>query len=749
VYKNYTGLQIFSENYIEENDSRLYSLPYIQIYSQDVQNSLKMKLVNSAIKLYSNIFCSSHLSHKNRVQLCKHLQAHLAQPGDGNNKQFTIVVLVYGIIRHLAKTPSACELLPEPDQIFALLRSTGELACGMANHILRTLGCEFVALLHKAFNDTLATLLPSFVSELTRLSDSADVLSKSKAAVIVGYLFKHFELEKLKPFIKQLEAIVLKQLRDMHALSKFNGLFTLYLIIKYSGNTFPTIIEQGLNLCLHNYNTDIRLDKSIFALICRIFELLLRIKPALAQGKLPIIGFDCISLSKCNHQQVISSILQFIKYALVSGSEAQIIPVKQIVEIILKPILTQNIYGNFSIKRNALEILLVLINHNFISAINQVEPHLIWKLIDELNLIKSGYPEISHQYTKKQVKKLLKLHLWSDDINSSWNLTEKFETMTSQQTRLAELVQENEPLLYTFVLKQTIISLFKEIINTKGAIKEIIDMLKYIIEYRVLEEQEPGMSSPDSKLGGAINKEEGIVVREKKKDTSFKFKKAINIGMKCFMIKLLTKLIQEEDRESELIILLNQLPNLLSLAFSFINIQSNPHKDVAFKLVKIAIKKCKNLKDLIAPLNEEDESSDLHSGLEQFEAQFNTLIRQYMTKNSSYATLKHIFSIFYYFCSIPISRDPNTLSKLIQQLIEPLKELNVTGSAEFSCEKDALSCHLKRLKIICKLFFISSDIQFGNISLKSQPPGNLVSKFLKRDDKKRILELFKNNKEYF
>ena len=71
--------------------------------------------------------------------------------------------------------------------------------------------------------------------------------------------------------MKQFEGMINKQLKDPHVLSKYYGLFAIYLILKYTGNIFPQIIDQSLPLCLHNYNTDIRLDKAVYYLIYMFF----------------------------------------------------------------------------------------------------------------------------------------------------------------------------------------------------------------------------------------------------------------------------------------------------------------------------------------------------------------------------------------------------------------------------------------------------------------------------------------------
>eukprot|EP00826_Nyctotherus_ovalis_P044037 TRINITY_DN4712_c0_g2_i2.p1 TRINITY_DN4712_c0_g2~~TRINITY_DN4712_c0_g2_i2.p1 ORF type:complete len:214 (-),score=50.10 TRINITY_DN4712_c0_g2_i2:374-1015(-) len=210
------------------------------------------------------------------------------------------------------------------------------------------------------------------------------------------------------------------------------------------------------------------------------------------------------------------------------------------------------------------------------------------------------------------------------------------------------------------------------------------------------------------------------------------------MGTKSFVIKLLRKLILNETRESELILIMNQFPNILSLSFSFINIEANPKKQAAFTLIKTSIKQCRNIKDTVVPLNDEEETTELHNGLEQYEAQINALIRQYATKSSSYDALENVFAIFYYLCSIPISRDCGTLAKLMGQLAEPLKSMSLAGSIEFSCEKDALKCHFKRLKVLCRLYFVGMKAKFTNHT-KSKEEEN---KFLREEDRKGILRLF-------
>lgn len=721
-------IEVIPENLIEETDLRLYDAERQLSYMQGAESNPKIRLVNAAIKVYTNIFCNARLSQKNRLQLCKHLQAHLVQNEESVNKQFTIIVLCYSIARHLSKTPGVCDTMEEVEHIFTLLQSMGEFACIVPSHSLRVLGCELLALLHRAFSESLSSALSNLAADLEKLGDATDVLSRSKAALVAGYLFKHFDSDKLFFFIKPIVRVIMKQLNNLNALSKFYGFFAVYLALKYTGGMFIDSFKECLILCLDNYNADIRLDKALFSTLSRIFELVIRIDPSFDQGKLPIVAFDALEMSRCNHPLVSLSILQFTKYNLLAASS--VITLEQSIELALRGV--RNVGASMLNRKLSLEILGIVVYQGNYKALHKADPALIWTLLEELNTIKGGEPEVSYAYGAKQVKKLLELSTWDLDLEKSLGLSERLKH-DSMQTRFSELLKKNEVLVYQYTLKQLVIYVLMKIAEQKGEINNIVNMVKHILSYRI--QSDEGLE--EAKAHAADNKE-GIVTKEVAKDDSYKFSKNIRMGTKSFVIKLLRKLILNETRESELVLLMNQFPNILSLSFSFINIEANPKKQAAFTLIKSSIKQCRNVKDTVVPLNDEEETTELHNGLEQYEAQINALIRQYATKSSSYDALESVFGIFYYLCSIPISRDYGTLAKLMGQLAEPLKSMSLAGSVEFSCEKDALKCHFKRLKVLCRLYFVGMKAQFTS---HAKSKGE-ESKFLTEEDRKGILKLF-------
>ena len=60
-----------------------------------------------------------------------------------------------------------------------------DVGCLLSNQVLRALSCEIIALLHKAFHETLPTTLNALLVELTKLSESKEVLVRAKAILII------------------------------------------------------------------------------------------------------------------------------------------------------------------------------------------------------------------------------------------------------------------------------------------------------------------------------------------------------------------------------------------------------------------------------------------------------------------------------------------------------------------------------------------------------------------------------------
>ena len=252
-------------------------------------------------------------------------------------------------------------------------------------------------------------------------------------------------MDKLKVFKKAIEKIFNNQLNDINTTSKLHSFFTVFLGLKYTGVTFIDILNNNLWLCLHNYNTEIRFSKLFFNLITKIFELIVRIKPSADNGMLPIIILDTIIASNSKHLLVSISLLQLIKHCLYSN--VAVITPKQCTDIALKYIL--NSETNVKSKILSFQIMKALIKKGH--PILESDKTIIWKLIEELNTIKSGKPGLSYSFNKKQIKKELKLDIWGDtkelDINDVF----------SYDNKTFKIIIQNEEIIYEYELKLLII----------------------------------------------------------------------------------------------------------------------------------------------------------------------------------------------------------------------------------------------------------------------------------------------------
>ena len=305
--------------------------------------------------------------------------------------------------------------------------------------------------------------------------------------------------------------------------------------------------------------------------------MLTRINQETAQGKLPVIAFDCGCLSHCNHLLASSSILQFLKFSLIN--EVQIPSIKQCVEIANKHFFHP--FAHLQSKKLSVELLTILLIRGHCNLIKQTDTLFAWKLLDQLNTSKIGNSNETYRYDKRLVKKMLQLHCYDDDIVCGLNISKKLEQ--NNQTRLSELVDKSEDIIFTYELKQLILLYFKKIVEIPNGIKEVSLIAKQVVEYRIFDEELVEEKAENEK-------KEGIVKEKKKADVAYKFSKGVVMGMKSFMVKLLGKLISEEQRESELTILLNEMPNLLSFAYAFISIEGNSHKSNTFKFIRILAK---------------------------------------------------------------------------------------------------------------------------------------------------------------
>ena len=200
--------------------------------------------------------------------------------------------------------------------------------------------------------------------------------------------------------------------------------------------------------------------------------------------------------------------------------------------------------------------------------------------------------------------------------------------------------------------------------------------------------------------------------------------------------------------------IVGHINKLITLAFTAVSSASNPLKKVGFSLIIELVKKFRYTEELV---DEEDEETlrelqkDKDLLIEQYEAQINSIIRQSLTAQVWPDILIKSYSLIYYFISVPISKDPDTIGKIIGMLTKNLSQL----SNEYY-ERAQSEIQLKKLSLLCKLYLVSlkselpvlDKIEINKANLNSEKDLARVlladkELKLKPADKERIRELLK------
>ena len=142
--------------------------------------------------------------------------------------------------------------------------------------------------------------------------------------------------------------------------------------------------------------------------------------------------------------------------------------------------------------------------------------------------------------------------------------------------------------------------------------------------------------------------------------------------------------------------------------------------------------------------------------IEQYEAQISSIIRQNIIREASPEIQIKAFDLLYYFITVPISRDPEIISRILSQIIADLQTLSLQGEEQGYYDRIISEAHFEKLELLCKLFLISKgeeitkfysiDINPKTMNEEKDMQNIINSKCqlkLKKEDKKQITEIFK------
>jgi hypothetical protein len=201
------------------------------------------------------------------------------------------------------------------------------------------------------------------------------------------------------------------------------------------------------------------------------------------------------------------------------------------------------------------------------------------------------------------------------------------------------------------------------------------------------------------------------------------------------------------------------ISKLINIAFTAANSEDKNLKKVGLSLIIELVKKFQYTQESV---DKEDVETLAHMEeemgllIEQYEAQISSIIRQNLKKDVSPEIQIKAFDLLYYFITVPISRDPEIISRILSQIISDLDTLSLPGDEQNSYDRIMSEAHFEKLELLCKLFLISKGEEiskFYSIDINSKTMNeekdlqNIINSKktmkLKKEDKKQIADIFK------
>lgn len=202
------------------------------------------------------------------------------------------------------------------------------------------------------------------------------------------------------------------------------------------------------------------------------------------------------------------------------------------------------------------------------------------------------------------------------------------------------------------------------------------------------------------------------------------------------------------------------ISKLINIAFTAANSEDKNLKKVGLSLIIELVKKFQYTQEAV---DKEDEETLAHMEeemgllIEQYEAQISSIIRQNLKKDVSPEIQIKAFDLLYYFITIPISRDPEIISRILGQVIADLDTLSLQGDEQNSYDRIMSEAHFEgKLELLCKLFLISKGEEiskFYSIDINPKTMNeerdlqNIINSKktmkLKKEDQKQIANIFK------
>ena len=284
-----------------------------------------------------------------------------------------------------------------------------------------------------------------------------------------------------------------------------------------------------------------------------------------------------------------------------------------------------------------------------------------------------------------------------------------------------------------------------------------IKICRYFVSYKhlslsaFLEKEEQKQQNEEDDEPGSKKKDLNVI--RNPNPLEYRLSKDLKDSTKEFLLQVLTSFISNyatTDGHSKTDIS-KHISKLINIAFSAANLENNNLKKVGLSLIIELVKKFQYTEESVDKEDKdtvEQMAEELGLLIEQYEAQISSIIRQNIKSEACPELQIKAFDLLYYFITVPISRDPEIISRILGQIVKELQSLSIHGE-HHSYDRIINEAHLEKLCLLTKLFLISKDEpmqKFYSIDINPKTM-NEESDLYSIANSKRTLKLKKEDKQ--
>ena len=760
---------------------------------------VRMTLRNNAIQLFADIFISSQLNTKNKIQLSNHLLLHVkgieetmdtskkakkTKQKEGMSKErklsklITICSAAYMVALGLVKK----ETKDIDSQVFGNIESVMRLCLTIENSFMNRICSEGLVLLYKQCTtpEYMVSIIETSFKKLEEELQAKGTENIQRHILIYGNMIRFIETENNEMLMECL----LKVLTNLSKTA--NSILRQYVIHYLSISDKEEFYKSTYPIWFHQMQTDILPELFISHSMCIFTEKILRHFQIITdiQSKWIIIfkefvnhGLDQVFNTNWTNY-LIEGYLKLTKTVMILQDKIKkekqyedgSLPLTdedlfRIAQIVINLIETT---WDIHIKQVWIEIIAVILNSGDIEMLEQIkkgsnyDEDFYWFLFNELNSTKSMiWPFNSSKMRKKISASQSYEHIvhhteFERLINFNHNALESF---TGNSTEYEQYCRE----YYEYSLE--ILFLYSLKISGHYKLDMWIKFCRYFVSYKhlsltVYKEKEETKKQEEKDLDyDERNKKKSEEIRNPG-ELDFRLSKDLKDDTKVFLIQWFTIFITNyatTDGHSNTDIS-KHISKLINIAFTATNSEENKLKKVGMSLIIELVKKFQYTEESIDKEDEdtlaqmEEEKSLL---IEDYGAQIESIIRQNIKSEASPEIQIKAFDLLYYYITVPISRDEESISKILSQIIKDLDSLKMQNQQQGYYDRIVSEAHFERLELLCKLFLISQGEEiekFFSIDINPKSMNeerdlqNIINSKrtlkLKKEDKRRIKNIF-------